>query len=86
MIYFATSGVYSDFTVLGIYEGPAGVDIDALVAAYAVLFPEQAEDYQVNEEQLAAYIAEQAGLTRLDAQELHLGSYGCLPKRLAKRV
>ena len=72
-IYYLTEGAYSDFTIIGIYEGPEGVDLRGLVAEYRKLHPEQAERWKLNEDAFHAFVVKQSGLVEISASHLWLG-------------
>lgn len=79
MLYVLTSGAYSSYRVDDVYEGPDGINIDALRQQFLPL----AKEIKVGAGQGFAgppraaafleFVIKQAGLTKVVSKELYLG-------------
>lgn len=87
MIYFLTSGEYSDYSVDGIYEGPPGLNLAAIVQKFASENARMVEDEdgylgESGDDRWEAwkkFLLDQGGLTKVECEEVHIGGYGRLP-------
>ncbi len=96
MIYYLTQGEYSDFRVIGLWEGPAGVELDL-----ARLFdlwhsrPDkeaEADDTELpgssrefRESEFCKFLERYGGLRPIEGVELHLGAYGSVATGVEER-
>ena len=70
-----SSGIYSDYTVHGIFRATKEIDLEVLRAAYLERNPEQAERYMFREEQFLNELTRDGFLEPLESWEMYLGEY-----------
>lgn len=70
-----TTGIYSDYSVHGVFKALQDIDANALRAEWLVLHPEQAQDYSFNEDAFLGWLARRNFIEALDCFEFHLSDY-----------
>jgi len=70
-----TSGVYSDYSVRGVFRALKDIDGDALRGVWLRNHPEQAEEYRFKEDDFLAWLAREGYIEDVPSWEFHLSSY-----------
>ena len=65
MIYALTHGEYSDFNIIGIYEGPENIDLEKVIEEYG---KEKIDSLEFHE-----FVKEKCGLIEVTYKELWCG-------------
>jgi hypothetical protein len=75
-IFTITTGVYSDYSVHGVFRAKEDIDVETLRDLWIVAHPDQQEDYYFNE---IEFLASLSGILEpIDAFEWHLSNYSCV--------
>ena len=83
MIYVLTTDSYTHYHIVGVFQGPEGINVDDLAAAWAREFPEKTtklSDHRSGEEYFDAahfkdYVIKRTGLIEIEYNELWLPTY-----------
>jgi len=70
-----TTGVYSDYSVHGVFKALQDIDANILRAQWFVLHPEQAEGYRFDEDAFLGWLARLNFIEALDCFEFHMSDY-----------
>jgi hypothetical protein len=75
-LFTVSSGEYSDYQVIGVFQANADFDVKELLEAYLLEFPKQAQRFRFDAQGYLGWCARKNLFEPVESLEWHLGDYG----------